>query len=241
MPPAAQRWPSSTLARWRQPSAACCWWTPSMSLARTQRATSASLTRWEAGPGPSGALLLGCPGVLPVWSCTKLLHPGAAVCACMHPLAVHCCACRHAMAGQLLGSLCFCLSCLAPATSPQAPHVSLSMCTRRCTLPGHLPHPPPHTRPLTPALAAASQIHTPDSSRYWLADTYAERHAAGQEPQNIDKEFLRLWFRARCDPYKDQVGGGGGGGWCAGGTSAVTTLAAIWPVPGGSCCVPELC
>ena len=26
----------------------------------------------------------------------------------------------------------------------------------------------------------------------------------GQEPENIDKEFLRLWFRERCDPYKDK-------------------------------------
>lgn len=49
------------------------------------------------------------------------------------------------------------------------------------------------------------EIHTPDSSRYWLADTYDERFAAAQEPQNIDKEFLRLWFRARCDPYKDEA------------------------------------
>jgi phosphoribosylaminoimidazole-succinocarboxamide synthase len=49
------------------------------------------------------------------------------------------------------------------------------------------------------------EVHTPDSSRYWLADTYAARHAAGEEPQNIDKEFLRLWFRAHCDPYKDEV------------------------------------
>lgn len=49
------------------------------------------------------------------------------------------------------------------------------------------------------------EIHTPDSSRYWLANTYEARHAAGDEPQNIDKEFLRLWFRANCDPYKDEV------------------------------------
>ena len=47
------------------------------------------------------------------------------------------------------------------------------------------------------------EIHTPDSSRYWLADSYSSRHAEGQEPQNIDKEFLRLWFRANCDPYND--------------------------------------
>lgn len=49
------------------------------------------------------------------------------------------------------------------------------------------------------------EIHTPDSSRYWLAESYESRHAAGQEPENIDKEFLRLWFRANCDPYKDEV------------------------------------
>lgn len=47
------------------------------------------------------------------------------------------------------------------------------------------------------------EIHTPDSSRYWIADTYEARLAAGQEPQNIDKEFLRLWFRDNCDPYND--------------------------------------
>lgn len=49
------------------------------------------------------------------------------------------------------------------------------------------------------------EIHTPDSSRYWLADSYAERFAAGLEPENIDKEFLRLWFKDNCDPYNDKV------------------------------------
>jgi phosphoribosylaminoimidazole-succinocarboxamide synthase len=47
------------------------------------------------------------------------------------------------------------------------------------------------------------EIHTPDSSRYWLADSYAERLAAGLEPENVDKEFLRLWFVEHCDPYHD--------------------------------------
>jgi hypothetical protein len=47
------------------------------------------------------------------------------------------------------------------------------------------------------------EMHTPDSSRYWLADSYAARRAAGQEPENIDKEFLRIWFRDHCDPYAD--------------------------------------
>ncbi len=49
------------------------------------------------------------------------------------------------------------------------------------------------------------EIHTPDSSRYWLADSYESRLAASQEPEMIDKEFFRLWFRERCDPYKDTV------------------------------------
>ena len=48
------------------------------------------------------------------------------------------------------------------------------------------------------------EIHTPDSSRYWITDTYEERMSSGQEPQNIDKEFLRLWFVDNCDPYNDK-------------------------------------
>ena len=48
------------------------------------------------------------------------------------------------------------------------------------------------------------EIHTPDSSRFWLKDTYEEKFAKGEEPENIDKEFLRLWFKENCDPYKDE-------------------------------------
>jgi phosphoribosylaminoimidazole-succinocarboxamide synthase len=48
------------------------------------------------------------------------------------------------------------------------------------------------------------EIHTPDSSRYWRADTYQKKLAAGKEPDNYDKEFLRLWFKDRSDPYKDK-------------------------------------
>jgi phosphoribosylaminoimidazole-succinocarboxamide synthase len=47
------------------------------------------------------------------------------------------------------------------------------------------------------------EIHTQDSSRYWLGETYAERIAAGDEPDNYDKEYLRLWFKERFDPYVD--------------------------------------
>ena len=49
------------------------------------------------------------------------------------------------------------------------------------------------------------EIHTPDSSRYWLRESYEERLAQGLEPKNIDKEFLRLWFRDNCDPYNDEI------------------------------------
>ena len=49
------------------------------------------------------------------------------------------------------------------------------------------------------------EIHTPDSSRFWISDSYKERIDAGQEPENIDKEFLRLWFAKNCDPYNDEV------------------------------------
>ncbi|MSP11826.1 MAG: phosphoribosylaminoimidazolesuccinocarboxamide synthase [Chloroflexi bacterium] len=38
------------------------------------------------------------------------------------------------------------------------------------------------------------EMHTPDSSRFWRAETYRERLAAGLEPENFDKEFIRLWF-----------------------------------------------
>ena len=47
------------------------------------------------------------------------------------------------------------------------------------------------------------EMHTPDSSRYWIADTYEAKMAEGKEPENIDKEFLRLWFKDNCDPYND--------------------------------------
>lgn len=46
------------------------------------------------------------------------------------------------------------------------------------------------------------EIHTPDSSRYWLADSYEQRMAEGKDPDMIDKEFFRLWFKANSDPYK---------------------------------------
>jgi len=54
-------------------------------------------------------------------------------------------------------------------------------------------------------IVLADEILTPDSSRYWRASTYPTRHGGGEEPESLDKEFLRLWIAARCDPYKQPI------------------------------------
>jgi phosphoribosylaminoimidazole-succinocarboxamide synthase len=51
----------------------------------------------------------------------------------------------------------------------------------------------------------ADEIHTPDSSRYWFAKSYPEKFAAGGRPESFDKDFVRNWVVARCDPYKDTI------------------------------------
>jgi phosphoribosylaminoimidazole-succinocarboxamide synthase len=51
----------------------------------------------------------------------------------------------------------------------------------------------------------ADEIHTPDSSRYWFAESYRSRFEAGLAPQSFDKDFIRSWVAERCDPYKDEI------------------------------------
>jgi phosphoribosylaminoimidazole-succinocarboxamide synthase len=51
----------------------------------------------------------------------------------------------------------------------------------------------------------ADEIHTPDSSRYWIADGYEAAFAAGARPPSFDKDVIRAWVAERCDPYKDPV------------------------------------
>lgn len=41
------------------------------------------------------------------------------------------------------------------------------------------------------------EIHTPDSSRFWFANEYEKRFAAGEEQKKIDKEYLREWLAER--------------------------------------------
>jgi phosphoribosylaminoimidazole-succinocarboxamide synthase len=46
------------------------------------------------------------------------------------------------------------------------------------------------------------EVHTPDSSRYWIKRSYEERYSKGEEPDNIDKEFIRKWVKNTYgDPY----------------------------------------
>ncbi|MBC9175780.1 phosphoribosylaminoimidazolesuccinocarboxamide synthase [Pseudoroseomonas ludipueritiae] len=54
-------------------------------------------------------------------------------------------------------------------------------------------------------IVLADEIHTPDSSRYWLAESYEARFAAGERPESFDKDFVRSWVAARCDPYHDPI------------------------------------
>lgn len=46
-------------------------------------------------------------------------------------------------------------------------------------------------------LMLMDEIHTPDSSRFWIKKTYKKRFSFGEEPENFDKEFLRLWYVKR--------------------------------------------
>src|SRR5215831_5584365 len=55
------------------------------------------------------------------------------------------------------------------------------------------------------AILLADEVHTPDSSRYWLSATYAQRFAEGKPPDTLDKDFVRRWVSERCDPYKDPI------------------------------------
>ena len=54
-------------------------------------------------------------------------------------------------------------------------------------------------------LTVSDEVHTPDSSRYWYADTYQELFDAGKEQRKIDKEYVREWladqgFRGEGEP-----------------------------------------
>ena len=54
-------------------------------------------------------------------------------------------------------------------------------------------------------IVLADEIHTPDSSRWWLAEGYEAALAAGTRPPSFDKDVIRAWVAARCDPYRDEI------------------------------------
>ena len=50
------------------------------------------------------------------------------------------------------------------------------------------------------------EVHTCDSSRFWLKETYDCRiYAEGFEPDKLDKDCVRDWVKSVCDPYKDEI------------------------------------
>jgi phosphoribosylaminoimidazole-succinocarboxamide synthase len=54
-------------------------------------------------------------------------------------------------------------------------------------------------------IVLADEIHTPDSSRYWFAESYPQSFAQGRRPESFDKDFVRAWVAERCDPYNDPI------------------------------------
>jgi phosphoribosylaminoimidazole-succinocarboxamide synthase len=54
-------------------------------------------------------------------------------------------------------------------------------------------------------IVLADEIHTPDSSRYWRANSFDARFVAGDKPESFDKDFVRSWVAERCDPYHDPI------------------------------------
>ncbi|MFX0048031.1 MAG: phosphoribosylaminoimidazolesuccinocarboxamide synthase [Candidatus Hermodarchaeota archaeon] len=49
-------------------------------------------------------------------------------------------------------------------------------------------------------LLVTDEIHTQDSSRFWISDSYNERFTKGEEPEILDKEIFRGWLM---DTYPD--------------------------------------
>ena len=57
----------------------------------------------------------------------------------------------------------------------------------------------------TGRIVIADEIHTPDSSRFWIASGYEAAFEAGTRPPSFDKDVIRSWVVARCDPYTDPI------------------------------------
>ena len=49
------------------------------------------------------------------------------------------------------------------------------------------------------------ELHTCDSSRYWIKDSYETAFRDGVDPKSLDKDVIRRYIKERCDPYKDPL------------------------------------
>ena len=49
------------------------------------------------------------------------------------------------------------------------------------------------------------EIHTCDSSRYWIKKTYQNRFKNNIEPEKLDKDTIRDWVKSQCNPYIDEI------------------------------------
>jgi phosphoribosylaminoimidazole-succinocarboxamide synthase len=49
------------------------------------------------------------------------------------------------------------------------------------------------------------ELHTCDSSRYWIYDSYQDNFNNGLEPIKLDKDAIRDWVKSQCDPYNDII------------------------------------
>src|SRR3989344_7292340 len=46
-------------------------------------------------------------------------------------------------------------------------------------------------------LTLIDEVHTPDSSRFWIKDTYEKLFIDGKEPEKLDKEYVRQWIAGK--------------------------------------------
>jgi phosphoribosylaminoimidazole-succinocarboxamide synthase len=60
--------------------------------------------------------------------------------------------------------------------------------------------------PKTGELYLADEVLTPDSSRFWLHESYQRNFNTGKDPEALDKEFVRIWLKNNMkDVYKDPI------------------------------------
>lgn len=58
---------------------------------------------------------------------------------------------------------------------------------------------------VTGEICLIDEIHTCDSSRFWLKESYQERFDNRQEPEKYDKDLVRDYVKKQCDPYNEPI------------------------------------